>query len=450
MELLDEAIAGLDASEHDLILRLEAAWLSVAWDRGLLDDVLTRGKQFAGLEGRTPGECLVLAYLAHARMDSGLPVAEVAPLAERAARREFALELGLHSAWLIHTGTVLRTAERLETELNLLDHAVTEAQSRGSLRGYVLASMYRAAVLIRAGDVTGSEADARAALAADARDLVFLPAVAQLVEALVEQGRLDEAAVLLGSHDLAGELGDFRHGTVLLFSRALLRAEQGAHAAALADLAEARERLDRVGRLNVVGLDGRVRGALLLRALKRLEEADAEAVLAVEAATRWGTSGAIGTAEHGLALVRGDLELLEHAVEQLAGSPLRLAYAKALVDLGAMLRRTGRRSDSRAPLRAALALADECGATATRERARQELAAGGVRVRREAVRGVAALTPSERRIAERAAAGASNPEIAQALFVTVKTVEMHLSHAYRKLGIPGRRELAQALANGGS
>jgi DNA-binding NarL/FixJ family response regulator len=50
------------------------------------------------------------------------------------------------------------------------------------------------------------------------------------------------------------------------------------------------------------------------------------------------------------------------------------------------------------------------------------------------------------RIAERAAAGATNPEIAQALFVTVKTVEMHLSNAYRKLEISGRRELARALS----
>ncbi|MGH2934332.1 MAG: response regulator transcription factor, partial [Gaiellaceae bacterium] len=89
------------------------------------------------------------------------------------------------------------------------------------------------------------------------------------------------------------------------------------------------------------------------------------------------------------------------------------------------------------------------GATLVRERAREELAASGVRVRREAVRGAEALTPSERRIVERAAAGASNPEIAQALFVTVKTVEMHLSNAYRKLEVSGRRELAGALTRRG-
>ena len=56
------------------------------------------------------------------------------------------------------------------------------------------------------------------------------------------------------------------------------------------------------------------------------------------------------------------------------------------------------------------------------------------------------LTPSERRIAELAAEGLSNPQIAQRLFVTVKTVEMHLSRCYRKLGIGSRSALPQALA----
>jgi DNA-binding CsgD family transcriptional regulator len=282
-------------------------------------------------------------------------------------------------------------------------------------------------------------------LTAGAREVVLLPAVAQLVEALVEQGRLDEADELLRRHGLTGDLADFRHGTVLLFSRAMLRAERGELRAALGDLDETRRRLDRNGRLNVVGLDGRVRAALIRHALGETDDAMREAELAVDAAWTWGTSGAMGLAARGLALVRGDDELLGEAVELLAASPLRLEHARALVDLGASLRRAGRRAQSREPLREALEIAGECGALAVRERAREELAASGVRVRREAAHGAAALTPSERRIAERAAAGASNPEIAQALFVTVKTVEMHLSNAYRKLGISGRRDLARAL-----
>jgi DNA-binding CsgD family transcriptional regulator len=80
------------------------------------------------------------------------------------------------------------------------------------------------------------------------------------------------------------------------------------------------------------------------------------------------------------------------------------------------------------------------------ERATGELRAAGARPRREAVSGRAALTASELRIAEMAAAGLSNPAIAQALFVTVKTVEGHLSGAYRKLDVRSRAELPRALA----
>ena len=157
----------------------------------------------------------------------------------------------------------------------------------------------------------------------------------------------------------------------------------------------------------------------------------------------------MGTALHALGVARDDTEILRQAVELLAPTQLRLRSAKALLALGSMLRRSGARAESRQPLRDALALAGELGAIVVRESAREELAATGVRVRREAARGADALTPSERRIVERAAAGASNPEIAQALFVTVKTVEMHLSNAYRKLGISGRRELERALTRRG-
>jgi DNA-binding NarL/FixJ family response regulator len=59
---------------------------------------------------------------------------------------------------------------------------------------------------------------------------------------------------------------------------------------------------------------------------------------------------------------------------------------------------------------------------------------------------VESLTPSERRVADLAAAGRTNRDVAQELFVTPKTVEVHLSNAYRKLGIRSRRELAGALA----
>jgi DNA-binding CsgD family transcriptional regulator len=106
----------------------------------------------------------------------------------------------------------------------------------------------------------------------------------------------------------------------------------------------------------------------------------------------------------------------------------------------------GARRESRAPLRAGHELALACHAHAVAVHARNELAASGVNVERGDLARRDELTPSERRIANMPAEGAPNKPIAQSLFLTVKTVEMHLSSAYRKLDIRSRRDLASALA----
>jgi DNA-binding CsgD family transcriptional regulator len=80
------------------------------------------------------------------------------------------------------------------------------------------------------------------------------------------------------------------------------------------------------------------------------------------------------------------------------------------------------------------------------ERTRAELVTAGARPRRDTLRGRDALTASELRVAEMAAAAMTNREIAQALFVTIRTVETHLTHAYQKLDIVSRAELAESLA----
>jgi DNA-binding NarL/FixJ family response regulator len=109
------------------------------------------------------------------------------------------------------------------------------------------------------------------------------------------------------------------------------------------------------------------------------------------------------------------------------------------------LRRANHRRDARAPLREALAVADRCGAEPLAQRAHDELNAAGGRPRRAALKGPEALTESERRAVQLAAAGLANREIAAELVVTVRTVEFHLSRAYTKLGIGSRRELGDAL-----
>jgi DNA-binding NarL/FixJ family response regulator len=129
----------------------------------------------------------------------------------------------------------------------------------------------------------------------------------------------------------------------------------------------------------------------------------------------------------------------------LEASSARLAHAKALASLGSLLRRQRKPSEAREPLRRALELAGACGAAPLEEEVRSELHAAGARPRTTALSGVEALTASERRVAGLAADGQTNRDIAQSLFVTPKTVEVHLSNTYRKLGIRSRRELAGAL-----
>ena len=129
----------------------------------------------------------------------------------------------------------------------------------------------------------------------------------------------------------------------------------------------------------------------------------------------------------------------------LLSSPAVLERAKSLAELGAAQRRAGHRTLARENLTEALDLAARHGAGPLARRARAELTAAGARPRRNWRRGVESLTPSELRVARLAAGSRTNREIAQSLYVTVKTVEGHLAHVYAKLGIAGRAALAAAI-----
>jgi DNA-binding CsgD family transcriptional regulator len=140
------------------------------------------------------------------------------------------------------------------------------------------------------------------------------------------------------------------------------------------------------------------------------------------------------------------IELLREAVDYLERSPARLEHARALGELGAALRRSGKRREAQQPLREALDLADRCGGRVVADQARAELLVTGARPRRARLAGVEALTPSERRVAQLATQGLTNRQIAQALFVSRPTVVTHLRHCYQKLNISTRKQLPAALA----
>jgi DNA-binding CsgD family transcriptional regulator len=218
--------------------------------------------------------------------------------------------------------------------------------------------------------------------------------------------------------------------------------------AALEDFLERGRRQEAVGAVNPSVIAWRSGAALACAALgdalaaRRLLEEE------LRPAQAFGAPGTLGRVLRALGAVeRGGarLEALEEAVRVLEKSQAALERARGLVDYGATLRRSNRRRDAREPLRAGLDLAERCGSALLASRAAAELAAAGGR-RRTALSGIGSLTPRERQVAGLAAEGLSNREIAEALFVTVKTVEWHLRHAFEKLGINSRRRLPAMLA----
>jgi DNA-binding CsgD family transcriptional regulator len=236
--------------------------------------------------------------------------------------------------------------------------------------------------------------------------------------------------------------------TRVLHTRGLLRAAIGDERGGLADLLAAGEQGQRWNCANPAISWWRSDAALILMRLGELKRARDLADEELELARKFGARRALGIALRAAALTRGqaaDLKLLEESVEVLGASGAELEHARALTDLGAAIRRAGRPAKARDPLRRGYELAGRCGATALAERAMQELLAAGARPRRTALSGVESLTPSQLRVAELAAEGMTNREIAQALFVTEKTVETHLGQVYPKLEVSSRAELPARL-----
>jgi DNA-binding CsgD family transcriptional regulator len=232
------------------------------------------------------------------------------------------------------------------------------------------------------------------------------------------------------------------------FARGCVAAAAGDTCAAAAHLEACGRARTAWGELNPASGPWRSQLALVLAALGRSAEALQLADEELRLARRFGADRATGIALRARALLgTGEEQVkgMRESVRTLAGSPARLEHARALFDLGAALRRTGHRSEAREVLAEALDGCEACGAHELARRARAELRTAGARPRRDRLTGPDALTAAERRVADLAAGGLTNRQIAQALFLTTKTVETHLSHAYPKLGIRGRTDLKAAL-----
>ena len=349
---------------------------------------------------------------------------------------------------LATTGEFAMAAEQATAGLEV-------ARRIGNLTAVVNCSMWRSLVGVLAGDLISAESDARTALsiAGETGQQIGVPiATASLATVLVERNQVGEAVALLEDPEL--ELDrlseDNRQGLSALVARGYTRLLTGRTAEAAADLDRVAEIAIALGDRNPAFSQWRAPRVLTLAAVGRLGEAAEQAEENLKLSERWGAPRSIGLALATCGAIESDpalrLQRLRDAVRVLAGSEALLELAKANVFLGAELRRQSKRVEAREVLREGLDGALRCSANGVAEFARAELVAAGAKPRRERISGPESLTASERRVAEMAADGRTNREIAEALFVTVKAVTYHLTNCYRKLDIAGRDELAGALS----
>ncbi len=363
-----------------------------------------------------------------------------------------ALAAGLPPAAATNAGflavTALRLAERYDVALQLLDVAQDGARREGHAAREGLIHGQRAAIALAQGSLRDAQVEAETGLRlVEPPHFVVLQLLAVAIVVHIERGALAEAAELATRGDALGVAEDHTFGSDFLVARGRLKLAQGHAREGVGDLLWCGQRLEALG-LPWPG-DWKVFAAPALAALGEKETAGKLAHGQLEAARRVGAPGALGMSLRAAALVAGEttrLGLLEKAVSVLEPSRSRLELAHALAELGGELSRTGRRRKGRDIQRRAIQLADECGALELAERTRAELHAGPGRRARAELTGRGALTAAEWRVCRQAAEGRTNREIAQALFVTEKTVERHLSSAYQKLEIRSRFQLAAAIS----
>ena len=463
VEVLDRAASSLDSRHSELALLLEAAAVVAGTnDPATAPSVALRRetlRERAADDPQAPPELLaaaaLISILANEPAEVGAELATRAVLAGESAppgsegRRWFSV-----ATWISVTTLSLLWAERYAQVQRLLDASIAQARATGDGSRLAVGLAHRGWLALRRGDLCAAEGDTRTALAAaelPAPTLYRVLNAGVLVKTLVDQGELDAADQALAPLESEVEGGSIT-AAVLRLARGRLRVEQRRVAEGLEDFLAVGVRLTR-GLVSCPGyLPWRSEAALAHLALGDRESAGRLAAKELELARAFGAPRALGVALRAAGVVaggdRGAL-LLREAIDTLERGDARLERARALADLGALLRRRNRRTEARELLREALDAAHRAGAKPLAEQAETELRATGARPRRVVLRGLDSLTASERRIAEFASQGLSNREIAQTLFVTRRTVEGHLTSVFRKLQVDSRDELPAALGGGG-
>jgi DNA-binding CsgD family transcriptional regulator len=452
----DEGLRVLDGADPVLEEQLTAGYLGAArLDFRTRETAQTRFRDLlaGSTEAATPAQRELLAQraLEHAMLGNA-PADEVVELVRLAhASGELLREATADGvAWAGSVATLL-FCDALDEVEPTTSAGLEDARRRGSVIGFAVMSTVRGAARYLRGDLTGALGDLEGGLERVPLMVLVRPfAHGWMALAHIDRGEHEHARALVGVPDEEADV----HFTYnwSLFARGRLALAEGNPERALDDLLECGRRQLAVPAPNPGVLAWRSEAALAAHRLGRVEQARSLADEELALARAFGSARALGTALRAVGLVAADgerLALLEEAVAALERSPAQLELARALVDVGAAQHAAGQRTVARETLRTGLDIAHHAGADGLAGAARAALVAAGARPRRPAVRGTDALTPSERRVAELAERGLTNREIAQALFVSTKTVEFHLRNAYFKLRISSRGELGSALRGGG-
>jgi DNA-binding CsgD family transcriptional regulator len=463
VEVLDRAASTLDAGRSELAFQLEAAAVVAEMSDPVTMPSVSRRR--VTLRERAADPAAPAELLAAAAFISVLTNERAEVGAELASRALLAGDSGLRGSdgrpWFSFTGwfsqatfTLLWT-ERYAQVQPLLDASIAQARATGDSTRLAMGLANRGWLALRRGDLSAAEGDTRIALAATelpAPPMYRVMNGALLIKTLVDQGDLDAAEHALTPLDSETESGSLI-AALLRFARGRLRVAQGRTAEGLEDILAAGMLFTRAQVICPGPISWRSEAALAQRALGDRESAERLAAEELELARVFGAPRALGVALRAAGVVAGGdrgASLLREAIDAFEHGDASLERARALADLGAMLRRRNRRTEARELLREALDAAFRAGARPLAEYAETELRATGARPRRVVLTGLDSLTASERRIAEFASQGLSNREIAQTLFVTARTVEGHLTSVFRKLRIDSRDELPAALAGSGA
>ena len=446
LRCLEQGIDEATGVDPELALLLEAELACQSWFTDEPHRVFDRIGRHRDLLGETHGERFVLAVLAFEALRHEEPAEVCTDLALRslAGGRLLAEQSSQTLAYNVATVALL-AAEAHDDARAAIVAGMADCRARGLVYAFGGICWMRGLLALAEGDLAAAEADERAC-------------VEHAVPTMVGIGVASLALVLLEQGDVAGAAGELARGGLLAdarpiyvwgpYVRGLVRLAQGRPAEALADLRDVGRHATEVGGFPAT-LPWRAHSALALDALGDAEGAREAADAELRRARRLGGSRALGMALRACGLVAaGEARLakLTAAVEALETSPARLDLARARHDLGLTLLRAGRRRQGREVLERSYDGARACGARGLAEAAYDELLVAGARPRRPTFTGVGSLTAGERRVAQMAAEGLSNRDIAQALFVTPKTVENQLGRVYVKLGVSSRRALGAALA----